>query len=173
MVKPSTEFTKHHDVEAPRVDAAEFRQGWRVRTRLDQLRADGRITRGEWQAATEYRSAFEIARYASPPAAGSGVDHAGSSDAGLLAKLAAVRRLREVEATIGKLATALVVACVVTDLSWAAIARHCLRNPETVRDWTCLAIRAMAVAWATPGPRRAADPPSSGRGRPGRAVRAS
>jgi hypothetical protein len=41
------------------------------------------------------------------------------------------------------------LACLVHDLRWAAIARFVRKNPETVRDWTVLAIRALAEAWGT------------------------
>ena len=34
---PSTEYRQHHQVEAPRVDASEFRPGWRVETGLDPV----------------------------------------------------------------------------------------------------------------------------------------
>jgi hypothetical protein len=150
--KPTKEFTRHFDVEEPRVDERAFRQGWNVRSRLDALLTDRRITRGEWQSASEYRQAWEIARETSAPAEGrASVDHAGSGEAGLLAKLAAARKLREVEAVIGALATRLVVASVVHDLAWAVIARKLDRNPETVRDWTVLAIRALDRAWVSRG----------------------
>ena len=34
------------------------------------------------------------------------------------------------------------------DVWQAAIARHCRRHPHTVRDWTVLALFALARAWA-------------------------
>jgi hypothetical protein len=41
---PTPEFRRHHAVEPPRVDANEFRQGWRIRSGLDRLLAGGLIT---------------------------------------------------------------------------------------------------------------------------------
>jgi hypothetical protein len=147
--KPSPFYLAHHDVEDPRVDERAFRQGWRVRTRLDQLLADARITRCEWQAASEYRDAWvralaigRVGELRFIAAAGRGNPHDR-----LLNLVGAIDRLRIVDAAIGDLATSLVVACVVEDLSWAAIARQCHRNPETVRDWTVVAIRALTRAW--------------------------
>jgi hypothetical protein len=65
-----------------------------------------------------------------------------------LALLGTVARLRAVETRIGRLAAGLCVACIVEDRSWASIAQQFDRNPETVRDWTALAIRALASVWA-------------------------
>ena len=45
-------------IDPPRVDRSSFRQGWRVRTRLDGLLADRSIGPGVWQAAVEYRDAW-------------------------------------------------------------------------------------------------------------------
>ena len=170
--KPSREFRRHHDVEAPQVDERAFRQGWRVRTRLDQLLADERISRSEWQAAIEFRAAWgaaiEITR-----AGMIGVQGGGSPDNAMLTRLDAVERLRLVEAAIGGFAASLCRACIAHDLAWAAIGRQCGRNPETVRDWTVLAIRAMAGAWGAPGRRKGRSPLSADGGPPGRPVRAS
>jgi hypothetical protein len=146
--RPTPEFRRHHDVEAPRVDERAFRQGWIVRTRLDQLLVDGRITRGEWEAASEYRSTWAIARELASIEPGMiRVAGGSSADAATIARLDAVTKLRIVEVAIGSLAARLLLACLVHDLRWAAIARFVGKNPETVRDWTVLAIRALAVAW--------------------------
>lgn len=150
--RPTPEFRRQHDVEAPRVDERAFRQGWIVRTRLDQLLADKRITRGEYQAACDYRTAWgtsrELRRVNVPLGM---IRFAASStpDEGLVRKFDAEAKLVAVEAAIGALATGLVVACVIEDLSWAATARFCHRNPETVRDWTVVALRALARAWGS------------------------
>ena len=53
------EFRRHHAVEPPRVDASEFRQGWRVKTGLDGLLAAGAITPREWCAALAFRGMRE------------------------------------------------------------------------------------------------------------------
>ena len=155
---PTADRLRHAEaIEAPRVDAASFRQGWRVRTRLDALFAAGRITGAEWQAAVEYRDAY--ARVWS----GRGGDFAGARIAGgadihdrEIARIATLTVLARVEARLGGLVTALLIACVVEDLPWARIAAICQRNPETVRNWTALAVRALAQAWAT---RQEADRP--------------
>jgi hypothetical protein len=147
-VRPTPEFRAHHDVEDPRVDGRTFRQAWLVRTRLDQLRADGRITPAEWHAAADYRATWATARELVGIEPGM-VRIAGSStpDEAMIARLDAVTKLRTVEDAIGTTAARLLVASVVHDLAWATIARHCRKDPHTVRDWTVLAIRALARAW--------------------------
>lgn len=145
---PTPELRGHvEDVEDPRVDERAFRQGWRIRTRLDQLLVDQRISPGEWQAATEFRSAWLSSRELTARESGIRIAGGTSGDAATLARLAAARKVRIVELAIGKLATALVIASVVEDLSWAAIGRQCQHNAETVRDWTVIAIRGLARAW--------------------------
>jgi len=146
---PTPEFRRRHDVEAPRVDERAFRQGWIVRTRLDQLLADARITRGEYQIAIEYRQTWAIARELAAIEPGM-IRVAGSSSAddATIARLDAVTKLRIVEDAIGSLAARLLLASLVHDLAWAAIARYLRKDPQTVRDWTVLAIHALARAWA-------------------------
>ena len=57
---PSAARLRHAEaIDAPRIDALAFRQGWRVVTRLDGLLAAGLIAPGVWQAAAEYRAAWE------------------------------------------------------------------------------------------------------------------
>ena len=147
--QPTPEFRQHHDIEAPRVDAASFRQGWRVRTRLDALLGDGRITPEVWQAAVEYRDAW--ARVWASRGGELGHRISGGTDVHQrqIARLGAMTALTSVETAIGPLRTGLVVACVVEDLSWPAIGRLCGRSHHTAQAWTVQALRRLARAWAT------------------------
>lgn len=148
---PTADRARHAEtIEPPRVDASSFRQGWRVRSRLDALLADRRISAGVWQVAVEYRDGWARVLAGRGGELG-GVRISGVADVhlrqiGLVDTLAV---LTEIERRIGRLATALCFACVVEDRSWASTGRLCGRNPETVRDWTALALRALAVGWAT------------------------
>jgi hypothetical protein len=146
-MKPTAELRRHVDVEPPQVDATAFRPGWLVSTRIDQLLAAKRINRAQWQAAIEFRVTWGISR--EPKSSGLQLvrSQGASRDDAMLARLRAETIVRNVTATIGPLATALVVACVIEDLAWAAIARKLGRNPETVRDWTVLSLRALCGAW--------------------------
>lgn len=149
-MKPTVEFSRRHDVEPPRVDDVAFRQGWRVRSRLDQLLADRRINAGEWQAANDFRAAWtralEISLVGDLRLVASGSRASNPHDR-MLALVASVDRLEAVADRIGPHALGLVVACVVEDLPWAATAKYLARNPETVRDQTALAVQALARAW--------------------------
>jgi hypothetical protein len=158
--RPTPEFSAHHDVEEPRVDERAFRQGWIVRTRLDQLLVDDRITRAEWQAASEYRATWAIARELVGVEPGMiHVEGSSSADDATIARLDAVTKLRIVEAAIGTFDARLLLACLVHDLAWARTARFVRKHPETVRDRTVLAIRALAEAWGTLHGWQAVPPP--------------
>jgi hypothetical protein len=160
---PLAERAQHAiEIEPPRVDASSFRQGWRVRTRLDGLRVAGRISGDVWQAAVEYRAAYD--RWQASGGGELAGRISGGADAhdrllGLVETLAA---LSAVERRIGRFATALCVACVVEDLSWPEIGRRCGRSHHTAEAWTVAALRALALAWAT---RRGAGRPVVRRGR--------
>jgi hypothetical protein len=135
-------------IDAPRIDATAFRQGWRVRTRLDALLADGRIDATAWQSATEYRDGWS--RVHAIGGRSWGTRGAGADPhARLLAVAATMERLLRVQATLGPDHAGLIYACVVEDRSWASIAsRLHVRRAETARDRTVLALRALAWAWS-------------------------
>ena len=148
-MKPTPQFRRHHAVEAPAVDKNTFRPKWRVSTRLDGLFAAHLITAGEWQAASEYRDAWErvlaMARTASLTAAAGG--GGGDAHAPIVAACDTVERLRLVGRAVGHLADQLCFACAVEDQPWAWSARQLRRDPHTVRTWTVAAIAALAPAW--------------------------
>lgn len=146
---PSPDRLRHADaIDPPRVDAVAFRQGWRVRTRLDALLAAGRIDAGIWQAACAYRDAWERALTATVAGRSFGARGGGADPhTRLLAVAASVARLHAVETRIGQDAAALCYACVVEDRSWASIGAAHHRNPETMRDRVVIALRALAWAW--------------------------
>jgi hypothetical protein len=151
-VKPSPEFQRHHDIEPPRIDGVAFRPGWRVRSRLDVLRASGMITAAEWLAASEFRNAWERAHMGASSTIAAQPGGGGADPHGrLIAGLGAMGRLRDAERAIGLTATALVHACAVADRPWAEMARAYQCDPHTVRAWTIRAIHALADAWAGAG----------------------
>lgn len=166
--QPSAAFRRHHDVEAPAVDARSFRQGWRVASRLDALHRDGRITAGQWQAAVEFRAAWErvlrvtggtpeLGTRVSGSAGGAGVDR-------LAAVADTITKLREIEAAIGRLAFDLCLACVVEDAAWVTLGKLLHRDRETARDYAAAAIRLLAPAWEAATRRR--RPPADTQRRP-------
>jgi hypothetical protein len=147
---PTADLGQHFEaIDPPRVDAVSFRQGWRVRTRLDALLASHRITSGHWQAAVEYRDAWGRVLQAGGGSPGA-CRFSGGTDPHhrVLGLLATVTRLRVVHTTIGADFATLCFACAVEDRSWASIAAARRRNPETERDRAVRALRALAFAWA-------------------------
>jgi hypothetical protein len=150
MAEPSDHYQQHHEVSAPRVDLRVFRQGWRVRTRLDALRADGSITADQWQAAIEYRDAWTRVLADGGGDPGTMRIGRGSNDphARLWGHLETLSRLRMTETRIGSLATWLCRRCLVEDAPWREIGRQLHRDHKTARDWTIEAVRALALAWA-------------------------
>jgi hypothetical protein len=155
--RPTAARTQHAEgIDAPRVDATAFRQGWRVRTRLDALLADGLIQPGERQAAVEYRAAWE--RVITVAAVGNARLVRSSGGGGphvrLMAIAGTIERLRVIEAAIGVMADRLCFACAVEDQPWSSMARHHGRDPKTIRVWTAAALRDLATAWNGYGAKR-------------------
>ena len=131
-LSPTSFYRQHHSVEAPRIDDAMFRPGWKVRTRLDRLLLKGTIGPKEWQAGVAYRDAYTLAF---GTALGSPVDRIGlgrrperSGRASQLehteAQLAAVQRLAAIRQQLGSVAVCLIEALVVEDRSWTEIGRQ-------------------------------------------------
>lgn len=108
---PTREWRRHHDAER----VAET-QGWRHRTRVQQLYVEGRIGRDEVDAARRYLDDYEIG------VAGAHVGPGGGGG-GLLAdgRLDALTRWRKANEAVGY-DTALLVALVVEDATWATLA---------------------------------------------------
>jgi hypothetical protein len=146
MPAPSLFYRQHHEVEAPIVDAAAFRQGWRVRTRLDGLILDGAITPAEWRAAVAFRTAAErilAAAWSSPIWLGAPGARGRAHDP-IASQLDDLAWLRELCQALGKRDFDLVGLCVVDDVSWADLGRQRKVDPKTARAWTVRAIKALA-----------------------------
>jgi hypothetical protein len=145
---PSRAYRRHHAVEAPRVDARAFRQGWRVSTRLDRLLAAGLIDGGVWQAAADYRAAWEAAlELRSGIDAGRMTGNGGDREAAMLARMSHASRLRRVDGQLGLLASWLVFACVIEDQSWHRMGRRLGVRNTTAQSWTIAALRRMTALW--------------------------
>jgi hypothetical protein len=143
-MKPTEEFCRHHEVEPPRVDAVAFRQGWRVRTRLDRLLFEGAIDPDVWLAAVAYRGVYLQAfgslwpsRSLELPAVIGFRDRAG----GL--RLDALQTMRLVRQRLGPSNAELVEECVIEDAAWAALGRQLHVDPKTARMRTVTALKAL------------------------------
>ena len=153
---PNPHRLRHAEaIEPPRIDATAFRAGWRITTRLDGLLADGSITRDQWQAASEYRDAWDALRRTSGGMGSISLGLASHGD-GRASRLDRIGRIRAAERSIGPMHTALCRACVVEDASWHALGQRLGVRNVTARAWTIDAVRALATAWrdgwTAPGP---------------------
>jgi hypothetical protein len=154
MAEPSASYRQHHDVEAPQVDAAAFRQGWRVRSRLDVLLDEGAIEPRDYEAAAAFRRDWEIAFSERTPALmtfrSPSIGRVGS---GPVDRLAALARLRRIAEALGPFDCKILEQCCVLDLAWAAIGRAHQVADTTARRWTIAALRRLGEL---PAPERAA-----------------
>jgi hypothetical protein len=144
---PSQTYLRHHDVTAPRVDSAAFRQGWRVVTRLDGLLEAGRIDREQWDAACRWRRWAERITPSRQPSWGIRIDDAVASshaDIGMLHRVDVATRLRNCATALGTLRVRLLEACVRDDLSWRAIAERLQISDKTAREHAAEAVAALA-----------------------------
>lgn len=158
--QPSAEYRTHHDVEAPRVDATTFRQGWRVETRLDALYASGAIDEEAYAAAIAYRVTWEMG-LGSTSAMRAVVRLSGSPGRGMALRLGAVAKLRRIGAALGPFGCWLVHRCVILDAPWSDTARALSVTDKTAKGWTIAAIRSLAAFRAQRGTH--VRPPGQGR----------
>jgi hypothetical protein len=142
---PTPQFRQHHQVQAPQVDGAAFRQGWRVATRLDGLLEAGRIDREQWDAAAEWRRWAEVI---SPMKAQSWDLRIDTplmpNDAGMLFRVNAASKLRACIAAIGELRIRLLECCVLRDRSWAEVGQAMRVSDKTAKDYVVEALGALA-----------------------------
>jgi hypothetical protein len=140
-VSPSEFFRQHFAVvEAPAVDAKNFRTAWSIRTRLGGLFVDGLISRRELQVACWYRQSYERAfctdlrssfRLMDMPArtqsnwAQRQTPHQRQLEAAEF--IAHVRR--ELGATVG----GILDACVIADMPWCELGRRLGRDAKTAK----------------------------------------
>jgi len=144
-------------IEPPRIDASTFRQGWRIRTRLDALHVAGLISAGEWQTGHDFRAACDrvrgVGERAAPDVYTSGSGRPDGVHSAMLSMVATQSRLNAVEAQLGPLFSRLCVWCCVHDVSWAHLGRVVHVDPKTARAYTVMALHRLGVVWiatATP-----------------------
>lgn len=146
IVGPSPFFRQHHAVEAPLIDNRNFRQAFRVLTKLDQLLFDGAITKPVWRAGTLFRVTAEIVISEDYPNSSMMYnEHGGERDHTQNHRLDARKRLRVVRAALSDRDHRLLWQHVVEDLNWSEIARRRNVHPKTVRRWTIAALNRLAA----------------------------
>lgn len=143
--RPTPQFVRHHDVAAPQVDATAFRQGWRIRSRLDGLLECGRIDREQWDAAIVWRRWNEVSSRSRAQHYEARVDvSAGPNDGGMGRRIDAASRLRAADAALGVRRVRLLEAVLVRDVAWAELGRMLRVSDKTARDRAVEAIEALA-----------------------------
>ena len=153
-MKPTAAYLQHHPVEPPRIDTQTFRPGWRVTTRLDQLRQSGAISAGQWQACVEYRRAWEAIGSSLrvqnlEPSTGGGADLHGRQ----LFLAITMARIRAVEDRTSATTVRLAYRVILEDVTWAQLGRQLRCDWRTARVQAIGAVRRVAVAWGIDGPR--------------------
>lgn len=149
---PTAAFRQHHDVAAPRIDAAAFRPGWLVQTRLLALHAAARIDRNAVDAALAWRAWAETASATRAQSWQVRVDISpGPRDADATWRVHAAAKLREVATALGPLRAAILEAVVQRDVPWAQLGRLLHLSDKAAKEYAAEAIEALA-AW------RAGDP---------------
>jgi hypothetical protein len=149
---PLADLERHVEaIEPPRVDAATFRQGWRIRTRLDALHVAGLISAGEWQTGHDFRAACDrvrgVGERAAPDIRAGGGGRPDGAHSAMLSMVRTQSRLNAVEAQLGPLFSRLCVWCCVHDVSWAHLGRVVHVDPKTARSYTVMALHRLGVVW--------------------------
>ena len=149
---PSEDRTRQADaIDPPRVDARVFRQGWRIRTRLDALHIAGLISAGEWQTGHDFRAAYDrvrgVGERGAPDIRAGGSGRPDGAHGAMLSAIAAAARLREVDAQLGPLFSLLCVQCCVHDVAWAHLGRVVHVDPKTARSYAVMALHRLGWVW--------------------------
>lgn len=146
-LRPTPELAAKHRIVAPQMDAAAFRPGWRIESRLHGLFSAGAITREGLDAGRRWRRDWEAAleRSRSSTAQLTAIRSNNGSGSGPAPRLAALARLRAAEAALGTFAARLLQLCLARDLAWTQIGRVCRCTDKTAARWTATAIAALAM----------------------------
>ena len=143
---------QHGHVEAPNIDASEFRPFWRARSQLDKLVARDLITgmQWQWQAANTFRLIYEKAHQGElgtrDLSEGIYIDRncrrrgSGEPDQ---QRLVALARLQRVKRELGDVSYRIITWLAVEDFSWAEIGRRLKVDPKTARAWSLIALRSL------------------------------
>jgi hypothetical protein len=135
-----------HVVQAPQVDAAAFRQGWLVQSRLLSLFKSDRIDRDALDAACIWPGWAETIRPTKVQRWDVRVDvPLAPNDTPALHRVRAAAMLREVAEALGPLRIAILEAAVVKDRSWVELGRLLRVSDKTARHLCAEAVTALAT----------------------------
>jgi hypothetical protein len=149
---PSPSYRQHRSVIEPRIDSAEFRPHWLVRTHALALLENGRIDRDQYAAAVAWRAWHEVlGRQRTQRWDNLRVDCALAPGAVLTKELAAARQLHQAAAALGAERFALLNWSIVDDMSWSHLARKLRLSDKTVVIRVVQALEALAM-WRAGAP---------------------
>jgi hypothetical protein len=159
VTEPTKFFRQHHAVEAPAIDDREFRPGWRVRPKLEQLFIDGAISFAVLRAGMIFRVRAEVVLSQQYPAKWLGVDRGEKNrlgfDMSIVRRRDAIKQLGDLRRKLGGFAIDLLEAHLVDDLDWAELGRRYGVHGKTARTWTIVTLQALAgVLWGKGGHER-------------------
>jgi hypothetical protein len=145
---PSPEYRQHHSVDPPHIGRSEFRPAWRVRTQLDTLLVRGNIGRDEYLAGDRFRSLWHHAFGSLTPSSLRRMTDALIDGTRTLREplvpVAAIGRVVELEAKLGKSTFNLLVALLILDLPWTELAKRCRLHRTTAKQYAISALEELA-----------------------------
>lgn len=139
---PTPEFRRHHDVAPPRIDRQVRIERWSITSRFIRLNPDDATI----AAAERFYRDFAIAFGVRERSAVAGASRSGGiTDA----RVIAAHNLRGVREAIGGVATWLVTACCVWDMTWTDIGHVLQCDREIAPKYTRAALAALVAYYAT------------------------
>jgi hypothetical protein len=143
---PALAYRRHfHGIEAPRVDGAAFRPGWRVCIKLDSLLEQGRLDREQYDAAHWLRRLLEVIAPSRVQSWEIRVDTSrAGNDGGAGRRIDAAARVREAAEAIGQLRVKIIETVTVRDCSWAELGKLMQCSDKTATQRCVEAIAALA-----------------------------
>jgi hypothetical protein len=142
---PLPQYRQHHEVEAPVIDAKEFRLGWRRRSRLFSLAESGRIGREELVAGLALRAAFEAVGHQRTQQWSAKIDQVLLPGSRTQHELRAARLIKQAAAALGRKRMTVLEFHLVSDMPWNAIGRRLNIGRDTAVRRVVEALEALAL----------------------------
>jgi hypothetical protein len=153
---PSPEYLQHFRVDRPRVDAREFRTGWRIKTHVFALAEGGFIGRAELEAGLTWRAWSETLGRQRTQSWAIRVDRKNSADM-TEHELAAAGKLKAAAQALGPDRTGLLHMLIIDDCRWRQISALIgVGDERTTKNLCAEALSALAL-WLVGRP--VPDPP--------------
>jgi hypothetical protein len=142
---PLPHYQQHHRVEPPRIDAREFRPGWRVKTRLAALFENDKISREAFVAGMAWKGWVEQVGHVRVQSWAARISR------GLVLKIPSSRQLdsacslQDAARALGQKRVNLLMSAIVDDLTWVELGRRLRVQRQTAVKWAVEAVEALAM----------------------------